>query len=168
MNEDKEETVYFSEMLPKGVADRMKQAISEDRLNDAIDELLLNKKREISADIEMLDDDILAFKSYCLKHKIAIRDIYTEQNDALYEMWQDVGDIHSKMSDQRKELARSMSDIRLQVNGLKGDLESFRKEMKSIDVYGAETLAGFARTVTNMSDDTKSILSVLLEKSRRE
>lgn len=153
--------------VPKEIAEKHKNALSDEEQAKIVLTYIEEKKLDFSRELDLLDESALRFKAVCITHKNELAKIYNEQGDMLYKMWEDMGDVGSKINEHAKQLADEIRPISQEVNNLKRDVEDLKKLLSSFHIYDAEKLAGLVSMVNSMSDGTKDIMKFLLNEYKR-
>jgi len=151
MKEDKKELIWVSAELAKKYND-LESVEEQERI---VKKVIADKRLDIEAEQEQLDESILQFKSVCLAHRKALEGVYKEQSDTLYTLWEDMGDVSSQIN----QHVRQMTD---KITPLKREVEQLKKELSGLSLYVPEQLARIAEQVGSMDEKTKSLLRELL------
>ena len=83
--------------VPKEVKEIYEKMESDQEKLKLVDEMIKNRKIDITYSIEALDDDLLRFKAFSLKYKTELQKVYDDQSDKLEKLFEDCGDVQSKM-----------------------------------------------------------------------
>ena len=148
--------------LPKSIVDKVKQLDTVEEADKLIQEYIKKKKADFNDDLENLDEDVLLFKSVCLKHRNELKKVYDEQSDLLDKLWEDCGDMGSKIHRHAKALAEELKPITAEVNALKTSIHEVKRLLDTVNFYPPHTLIQVTESVARMDDSTKELLRDLL------
>ena len=148
-----EEKEYM--LVPKKLADELEQANSREEQEKLFFDAIYKKKKDISEEIEALDDDLLMFKAFGTKYKNELDKIYNEQYEKIEQTWEklNAGDsIYKKL--------KSLNDS---VKGLDRTLEEVERKIKYMSVRNLENAMNVIDRFNNMSHDDRNLLEKLME-----
>lgn len=149
--------------LPKSVADKVKQIETVEEADRLIQEYIKTKRQDFTRELENLDDDVFVFKGACLKHRIELKKVYNEQSALLDKLWEDCGDMGSKIHKHAVALAAELAPITAEVKSLKSSIEEVKKLIGQVDFYPQQTFIQTVENVARMDDKTKGLLRDLLD-----
>ena len=149
--------------LPKSVAVKVKQIETVEEADSMIQEYIKTKRQDFTRELENLDDDVLTFKGVCLKHRQELKKVYDEQSDLLDRLWDDCGDMGSKIHRHAKSLAAELAPLTAEVKSLKASIEEVKKLIGQVDFYPQQTFIQTVESVARMDDKTKGLLRDLLD-----
>jgi len=147
--------------LPVSIANKIEAADSVEAQASIAKEVINKKRLDITRENEMLEDDVLKFKSFCLTHRTEMRKIYQEEEDLLYKMWEDLDE---KTTEKRKKI----SGMSKQLSMFADDVNTLKKTIDGFNLYSAEKLAELARSIDAMDDNTKDILRYVLSATKKK
>jgi len=157
---DTEEKDYFSAFWPKSIIKKFKDIDSVEELAKLCEETIKDKRLNIKQQNENLEDDVLRFKSFCLSHRTHMREVYSEEEELLYKMWEDLDkkttETRNRIKDMSKEISKVSSSVGI-----------FKKELSDLHIYGADRLLELANTINNMDQNTKDILRHVLSVNKK-
>ena len=149
--------------LPKSVADKVKQIETVEEADRLIQEYIQLKRENFKHELDNLDDDVLAFKGACLKHRTELKKVYHEQSDLLDKLWEDCGDMGSKIHRHAVALAAELAPLTAEVKNLKASIDEVRRLIDSVSFYPQQTFIQTVESVARMDDKTKGLLRDLLD-----
>lgn len=148
--------------LSKSITDKVKQVDTVEEADRLIQEYIQLKRNNFKHELENLDDDVLLFKSVCLKHRNELKKVYDEQSELLDNLWKDCGDMGSKIHRHAKTLAEELKPITAEVNYLKTSILEVKRLLDTVNFYPPHTLIQVTESVARMDASTKELLRDLL------
>jgi len=149
--------------VDKEISEKYNAAESDEEQAKIMLSVIKGKGLDFEEEFNLLSESELRFKAICLTHKNKLTEIYKEQSDMLYKLWEDMGDVGTEISNHAEKVAAEINPIKDSVNSLKTEIEQLKKSVSSIDFYGASDLERIANTVSTMSESSKEILKFLLD-----
>ena len=149
--------------LPKSVADKVKQIETVEEADSMIQEYIKTKRQDFTRELENLDDDVLIFKGVCLRHRQELKKVYDEQADLLDKLWEDCGDMGSKIHKHAVAMAAELAPLTAEVKSLKSSIEEVKKLIHEVSFYPAQQFVSTVESVARMDDKTKGLLRDLLD-----
>ena len=123
-----------------------------------VDDLINNRKLDITYAIESLDDDLLMFKAFSLKYKTELQKVYEEQGDKLEKLFEDCGDIQSKMHQKIKETKDKLEPII-------SNIKSINETLDKVNTYKIEKVIDLIEKFNRMSEDDKRLFEMLIKQT---
>jgi len=148
--------------VSKELADEYNSMESVEAQEAAVKKVIERKRLDLEEEQELLSESMLMFKSVCLAHKKELGRVYEEQAEALYKMWEDMGDVSSEVTKHAKATAGLISPIRTEVAALRKDIDGIKTDLRGLDLYIPENMARLAEYVSRMDEKTQLLLSKLL------
>ena len=148
--------------VSKELAEEYKSLESTEAQEAAVKKVISQKRLDLDAEQELLSESMLIFKSVCLAHKKELTKVYNEQSDALYKMWEDMGDVSSEVVKHAKATAELIAPIRTEVAALRKQIDGIKHDLCGLDLYIPENMCRLAESVAGMDENTKVILQKLL------
>ena len=149
--------------LPKSVANKVKQLETVEEADRLVQEYIKTKRQDFNRELENLDDDVLIFKGSCLKHRQELKKVYVEQSELLDKLWEDCGDMGSKIRRHAVALAAELAPLTAEVKNLKASIDEVRRLIDSVSFYPQQTFIQTVESVARMDDKTKGLLRDLLD-----
>ena len=149
--------------LPKSVAVKVKQIETVEEADSMIQEYIKTKRQDFIRELENLDDDVLTFKGVCLKHRQELKKVYVEQADLLDKLWEDCGDMGSKIHRHAVAMAVELAPLTAEVKSLKSSIEEVKKLIHEVSFYPTQQFVSTVESVARMDDKTKGLLRDLLD-----
>ena len=149
--------------LPKSVADKVKQLETVEEADRLVQEYIKTKRQDFNRELESLDDDVLIFKGSCLKHRQELKKVYVEQSELLDKLWEDCGDMGSKIHRHAVALAAELAPLTAEVKNLKASIDEVRRLIDNVSFYPQQTFIQTVESVARMDDKTKGLLRDLLD-----
>jgi len=154
--------------LPKSIADKVKQLETVEAADKLIQEYIKTKRQDFIRELENLDDDVLIFKGVCLKHRQELKKVYVEQSELLDRLWEDCGDMGSKIHRHAVALAAELTPLTAEVKNLKASIEEVKRLIGQADFYPQQTFVSTVESIARMDDKTKGLLRGLLDLKKAE
>ena len=123
-----------------------------------VDELIKDRKLGITQDIESLDDDLLRFKAFSLKYKTELQKVYDEQSDKLEKLFENCGDIQSKMY-------LKIEETKTKLNPITDKIKEVNKTLESLNTYKIERVIELLNTFNKMSEEDKRLFEILIKQT---
>ena len=149
--------------LPKSVADKVKQLETVEEADRLVQEYIKTKRQDFNRELESLDDDVLIFKGSCLKHRQELKKVYVEQSELLDKLWEDCGDMGSKIHRHAVALAAELAPLTAEVKNLKASITEVKNLIHEISFYPSQQFISTVESVARMDDKTKGLLRDLLD-----
>jgi len=149
--------------LPKSVAAKVKLVETVEEADSVIQEYIKTKRQDFTRELENLDDDVLTFKGVCLKHRQELKKVYDEQADLLDKLWEDCGDMGSKIHRHAVAMAAELAPLTAEVKSLKSSIEEVKRLINEVSFYPAQQFVSTVESVARMDDKTKDLLRDLLD-----
>lgn len=159
MPEKEKEFVY----LPKELAEKIKQIQDSKVIESIIIDYIDESKREIQANLENLDDDVIKYKGLMLKAKKAFEDAKNEQLTASYALWE-------KFEDERPNTTEKIESIVNLLNPLVNKLEEVNSLMAKVNLYDLEKFLKILSEISNLvgyNGQTAELLKFLFENFKK-
>lgn len=152
--------------VPKHLAVKLKELENEDSLYEKeVLKYVKNTKKDISDQVELLDDDVLMFKAKLASYKKAFKEAYDSADTEMYSYWET---LDKKLSTRHKSLRDRFDNISRVLDRefelKQNQIERMSKKMESINTYSFEKIITFLRSFENLSPETKDIFIDVLQK----
>jgi len=154
--------------IPKSIAKQLKDLDNADEQEKIVKKIIDKKKLDMEYENELLEDSLLQFKHVCLKHKIELQKVYDDQEKKLYDMWESMGDVRSKISANAKDLCKEINIISSEVSSLNRSVTTLKSNIGNLNLYAADKFASVIRLVHDMNDGTKAMLKSFFENFKKE
>jgi len=148
--------------VSKELADEYNAMESVEAQEAAVKKVIERKRLDLEEEQELLSESLLMFKSVCLAHKKELGRVYKEQAEALYKMWEDMGDVSSEVTRHARSTAELIAPIRAEVAALRKDIDGVKTDLSGLNLYIPENMARLAESVSRMDEKTQVLLSKLL------
>jgi len=123
-----------------------------------VDDLIKNRKLDITYAIESLDDDLLVFKAFSLKYKTELQKVYDEQSDKLEKLFENCGDIQSKMY-------LKIEETKTKLNPITDKIKAINETLDKVNTYKIEKLIELIEKFNRMSEEDKRLFEILIKQS---
>jgi len=123
-----------------------------------VNELIATRKKDITFDIEALDDDLLRFKAFSLKYKTELQKVYEEQSTKLEQLFEDCGDIQSKMYLKIEETKGKLDPIISKIR-------SINETLDKVSTYKIEKVIELIEKFNRMSEEDKRLFEILIKQT---
>ena len=142
--------------VPKEIKEVLEKMDSDNEKLRIVDEYINNRKIDITYSIEALDDDLLRFKAFSLKYKTELQKVYQEQNDKLEKLFEDCGDIQSKMHLKIEETKNKLDPI-------VSKIKSINETLDKVNTYKIEKVIELIEKFNRMSEEDKRLFEMLIK-----
>ena len=158
MNE--KEYVY----VEKKLAEKIKRlGTEEEQIEKEVLCYIEKTKKDISNQVEYLDDDILMFKGKLASYKKAFKEAYNTAEKEMYFFWED---FDKKLSDRYKKLDSKFSSISKTLDRefqqRAHQVETLSKRLESINTYNFERIITFLQSFETLSPESKELFAKLV------
>lgn len=143
----------------KDIAKKYRDMESDQKKLEIVISTINQRKTDITNDIECLDNDLLQFKAFALRYKTELTKVYKEQQIAFEKLFEEVGDIQSKMFCKTKEIKKELMPI-------KSEVDNINKLLSEISTYKIEQLIDIINKFNNIPDDDKKLFKILLDANK--
>jgi len=144
--------------VPKEVKEIYEKMESDHEKLKIVDEMIKNRKIDITYAIEALDDDLLRFKAFSLKYKTELQKVYDEQNDKLEKLFEDCGDIQSKMHLKIEETTKKLDPVTDKIKEINVALDK-------VNTYKIERVIELIEKFNRMNEEDKRLFEILIKQS---
>lgn len=144
--------------VPAKLKETLEKMNSDEEQLKIVEKYINDRKLDISNDIEALDDDLLRFKAFALKYKTEIKAVYNEQSDILYKLFEDCGDIQSKMYLKIEETKKKLNPITEKIKEINFVLDK-------INIYKIEKVIELIEKFNRMSEEDKRLFEILIKQT---
>ena len=150
--------------VPIELAVKLKELENEDALYEK--EVLCyieRTKKDISNQVELLDDDILMFKGKLASYKKAFKEAYSSADTEMYSFWED---FDKKLSDRYTKLDSKFSSISKTLDREFQErvhqVESLSKRLESLNIYNFEKIITFLESFETLNPESKELFVKLV------
>jgi len=144
--------------VPKEVKETIEKMESDQEKLKVVDKMINDRKLDITFAIEALDDDLLRFKAFSLKYKTELQKVYEEQSDKLEKLFEDCGDIQSKMYHKIEETKDKLDPITSKI-------KSINETLEKINTYKIERVIDLIEKFNRMSEEDKRLFEILIKQT---
>lgn len=142
--------------VDKDLAEQYEKLNSDIEKSKFVNQLIKDRKLDITGDIENLNDDLLRFKAFALNYKTEFEKVYWDQNEKMEKFFNENGYIFDKISSKTMQLKEEVSKIGNQIKQLNDQLQE-------LNTYKIERLIELVTKYNNMSDEDKRIFEIVLK-----
>ena len=148
-------------------ADKYERLSTVEAQAEIAKEICKAKRLDIQSELDILDDDLLRFKSACVIHKSEMKKAYDEQAVILDKLVSDCWDSMPKAKANAEKMAAEIHPLSNAVSDLNGQVSSLKKEIDNLNIYGADKLLDLVQKISCMDSSSKDMLSFLCENFKR-
>lgn len=153
-DEEDEEVVW----LPKSLAVKVKSLKDSDNF---VLEYIRESKRELVANFDTLDDEIIAYKASMIKARKEFGIAKDEMIQSNYEVWE-------KFDNERKSVRDMATILRTELEPLKKDLKELEDSISKISTYRINDLFDTVHKIsTMMQGETGEIIKFLINNFKK-
>lgn len=151
--------VYVNEEFAKQI-----QAADGDKLlqEKVIADILQRKQKEVTYEMEILNEQVLEFKLAGSKFERAMSEAYDQQEAKIQTLIDKVCDQHSKVNEAARKLANQINPVRQEIDGMLKALESFDQRLTSINQYRINDFLAIVERIAALSEQDKEMMLKLL------
>lgn len=148
--------------VPAEKAAEFKAAESENAQLAIIDNIIASTKRNMRADLEVLDEDVLQFRGMLLKYKKAYSEALQVHYDATYKIWED---IDSKIPNMKRKAEQSVAEFAViapELEKVSSQIDMITARIEKVNIYQLTHMVELVQAIQNTDDATKAILGKVL------
>ena len=143
--------------VDKSLAEAYKELDTDMKRAEFVNELIKQKKVDITSDIQNLDDDLLRFKAFALNYSTALKEAYDKQAERLEQLWEECSEPIEKIDKQTMRIKKDIYDITK-------DIKDISKELEGLNTYKIERIIELINTYNNMSESDKDVFKLILNR----
>lgn len=147
--------------VDKDLAKQYQELDSDTKKAELVNELIKQKKIDITDDIQNLDDDLLRFRAFVLNYSTEFKKAYDEQANRIYEIWEECVEPIEKID--KKTLA-----IKKDIYSISNDVEELADKLKNLNIYKIERLIELIEMYNRMSENDKEIFKLILDRDKEK
>jgi len=121
----------------------------QEKLN-IVEELINSRKIDITYAIEALDDDLLRFKAFSLRYKTELQKVYDDQSEKLEKIFDDCGDIQSKMY-------LKIEETKTKLNPVTDKIKEINVALEKVNTYKIERVIELIEKFNRMNEEDKRL-----------
>ena len=129
----------------------------QEKLN-IVEELINSRKIDITYAIEALDDDLLRFKAFSLRYKTELQKVYDDQSEKLEKIFDDCGDIQSKMY-------LKIEETKTKLNPVTDKIKEINVALEKVNTYKIERVIELIEKFNRMNEEDKRLFEILIKQS---
>lgn len=141
--------------VEKSLAETYKELDTDIKRAEFVNELIKQKKVDITSDIQNLDDDLLRFKAFALNYSTALKEAYDKQAERLERLWEECSEPIEKIDKQTMGIKKDIYDITK-------DIKDISRELEGLNTYKLERIVELINTYNNMSESDKDVFKLIL------
>lgn len=151
--------VYINEEFAKQI-----EAADGDKLlqEKVIADILQRKQKEVTYEMEILNEQVLEFKLASSKFERAMSEAYDQQEVKIQALIDNVCDQHSKVNDAARKLASQINPVRQEIDSMLKALESFDQRLTSINQYRINDFLAIVERIAALSEQDKVLMLKLM------
>jgi len=142
--------------VSKEVKETIEKMESDQEKLKLVDKMINDRKLDITYAIESLDDDLLVFKAFSLKYKTELQKVYDEQSDKLEKLFENCGDIQSKMY-------LKIEETKTKLEPIISKIKSINETLEKVNTYKIERLIELIEKFNRMSEEDKKLFEILIK-----
>lgn len=154
--------------IPSAWLEKLEQLDSIERQEKWFFDKIEERKIDIDAEIESLNDDLLQFKAFGLRYKKELDKIYNEQFKQFEKIWED-NNISDKTSnviaDIKHEIDTISDNIKqfdTQIVNAKCNIINMNNEIDNLNLRKLKKVVNLLDKINNMSKEDKEILKLIV------
>lgn len=149
--------------VEKEFAEKVKQAESVSAQASVVDEILQYKKRNMEYELQELEENMLVFKSVCLNFRKELDKVADLEDEKLQTIIDRTCDIHSKVKQQSKEIAKGLQPITETLNNLESKLNKLSDKIDGINLYKVSNLLNSLERINTLDENSKDMFKFLVQ-----
>jgi chromosome segregation ATPase len=145
--------------LPKSIAEKLKQLENSDNF---IQDYLDSSKRDIRANFETFDDEILGYRASMVKAKLEFQKAADEAIAANYKVWQD-------FEEKKKSLSAQVESCVAEIKPLTEEFNRLNAEIQKIKTWDIERFVEMlSKLKSHLYGEERNILEFLVKHYKKE
>ena len=145
--------------VDKDLAKKYAEINSDIEKAKMVNGIILDRKLDITADIQNLDDDLLRFKAFALNYSTEFKKAYDEQSVNLEKIWEDSQEPMNK-------IATKTRVIKDEIGSIKSDLNDITGKLNTLNFSKLERLIDLMEKFNHMSAVDKKSFEILLSNEK--
>lgn len=145
--------------IPKTWFEELKKLESYEQQEELFFKALADKKKDITNEIDNMNEDLIEFKAFGLRYKRELEKIYNEQVETLTNMWEELN-----LGD---NLYEKVKEMRAKVKPLIDDVKFVEERLKGLNTYRVEGLIKTMNDYNRLSNENKELLVEMLRDENR-
>lgn len=149
--------------INKDFAEQIKAADGDKILQEkVIEDILQRKRREITYEMEILDEQVLQFKLAGSRFERALSEAYDAQDLKIQKLIDISSEQHQKIYDSAKNLANKINPISREIDTMLKSLESFDQRLSSINQYRIQDFLDILERISALSNRDRELMLKLI------
>jgi hypothetical protein len=149
--------------VSKDLAKKFNELDTAEKQEAMVKEIIAKKRLELDRENESLEENMLLFKSVCLRHRNELAKVYEEESEKLEELFLSMGGIEAKVSKNVDEFVHKAKPISLEVSRLSEEVRRLNAAVSGINTHALENVIRLAKEFDNMGDKAKSLVRLMLD-----
>lgn len=149
--------------INKDFAEQIKAADGDKFLQEkVIEDILQSKQRQITYEMEILDEQVLQFKLAGSRFERALSEAYDAQDLKIQKLIDISSEQHQKIYDSAKNLANKINPISREIDTMLKSLESFDQRLSSINQYRIQDFLDILERISALSNRDRELMLKLI------
>lgn len=149
--------------INKDFAEQIKAADGDKFLQEkVIEDILQSKQRQITYEMEILDEQVLQFKLAGSRFERALSEAYDAQDLKIQKLIDISSEQHQKIYDSAKNLANKINPISQEIDTMLKSLESFDQRLSSINQYRIQDFLDILERISALSNRDRELMLKLI------
>ena len=127
-----------------------------------IEDILQRKKREVTYEMDILDEQVLQFKLAGSRFERALSEAYDAQDAKIQKLIDVAQDQHQKITDSAKLLASKISPLKQELDVMFKGLEEFDRRLVHINQYRMQDFLNILERINALSEQDKTLMLKLI------
>lgn len=144
--------------VDKDLATKYEELDSDIKRVEMVNEIIKDKKHDITSDIQNLDDDLLRFRAFALNYSTKFKEAYDEQVIQLEKIWSDC-------SKPIEIIDRKTQQMKGEIFKISKTVDSLSSKLENLKTYKIERVIELINTYNNMNEKDKEIFNIILNSS---
>lgn len=149
--------------INKDFAEQIEAADGDKFLQEkVIEDILQSKQRQITCEMEILDEQVLQFKLAGSRFERALSEAYDAQDLKIQKLIDISSEQHQKIYDSAKNLANKINPISREIDTMLKSLESFDQRLSSINQYRIQDFLDILERISALSNRDRELMLKLI------
>lgn len=127
-----------------------------------IEGILQSKQRQITYEMEILDEQVLQFKLAGSRFERALSEAYEAQDLKIQKLIDISSEQHQKIHDSAKNLASKINPISREIDNMLKSLESLDQRLSSINQYRIQDFLNILERISALSNQDRELMLKLI------
>lgn len=147
--------VYVSVEFAKQIEAAANDTILQEQV---INDIIQSKKKLFHGEMELLDEQVLVFKQFCVVHRNRLKEVYDDERDKLESLIDDVMELQPSVRDSAIKLAAQLNPLRVEVAEITSAIKQLEQLFTSINTYRIKDTLEVLERLAQLDEPTRQLI----------